>query len=87
VKIDAGEDVFMRNQSHIRLAIACVVFAFAAGTTAMTRAQDQRPPGKQSPDNIIVSTDEVLIDAVVRDKRGRLVKDLTASDFEVYEDG
>jgi VWFA-related protein len=77
----------MRIQSHIRLAIACVVFAFAVGMTAMTRAQDQRPPGRRSSDNIIVSTDEVLIDAVVRDKRGRLVKDLTASDFEVFEDG
>jgi VWFA-related protein len=29
----------------------------------------------------------VLLDVVVRDKKGRLVKDLQASDFEVYENG
>jgi VWFA-related protein len=29
----------------------------------------------------------VLVDVVVRDKKGRLVKDLTASDLELYEDG
>ena len=34
-----------------------------------------------------ITTGEVLLDMVVRDKRGRLVKNLTASDVEVYEDG
>src|SRR5262249_38274974 len=30
---------------------------------------------------------EVVLDVVVRDKKGRPVKDLAATDFEVYEDG
>ncbi|HEV2668140.1 MAG TPA: VWA domain-containing protein [Blastocatellia bacterium] len=34
-----------------------------------------------------IATGEVLLDMVVRDKKGRLVKDLKASDVEVYEDG
>src|SRR4029453_17622972 len=32
-------------------------------------------------------TSEVVVDAVVVDKRNRVVTDLTAADFEVYEDG
>jgi VWFA-related protein len=41
--------------------------------------QDEKPvrPG----------TTEVSLDIVVRDKKGRVVKDLTPTDFEVYEDG
>lgn len=34
-----------------------------------------------------VGANEVVLDAVVRDKKGHSIKDLTASDFEVYEDG
>jgi VWFA-related protein len=33
------------------------------------------------------ATNAVTLDVVVRDKRGRMVRDLTAADFEVYEDG
>jgi VWFA-related protein len=34
-----------------------------------------------------INTGEVLLDAVVRDKKGRLAKDLTTADFEISEDG
>lgn len=48
----------------------------------------QTPPGKeQEGDRIVVGTSEVVLDAVVKDKRGRPVRDLKASDFEVLEDG
>jgi VWFA-related protein len=77
----------MRNRSHTRFAVACGLFACLVVTTSMSSAQDQRPAGRQNPDNVVVNTDEVLFDVVVRDKKGRLVNDLTASDFEVYEDG
>src|SRR3977135_3850674 len=48
----------------------------------------QKPQGKeQDVDRIVVGTNEVVLDAVVKDKKGRPVRDLKASDFEVFEDG
>ncbi|HJQ32467.1 MAG TPA: VWA domain-containing protein [Pyrinomonadaceae bacterium] len=77
----------MRKRSHAGVAFACTVFACVVVTTINGGAQDRRPAARQSPDSVVVNTDEVLFDVVVRDKRGRVVNDLTASDFEVYEDG
>jgi hypothetical protein len=77
----------MRKRSHAGAAVACAVLACVVGTTVSGGAQDRRDAGRQSPDSVVVNTDEVLFDVVVRDKRGRVVNDLTASDFEVYEDG
>jgi VWFA-related protein len=45
----------------------------------------ERPAGE--PPVFAVQTATVVVDVVVRDRKGRLVRDLTASDFEVYEDG
>ena len=36
---------------------------------------------------IKTSTNEVVVDVVVRDKKGRLIKGLTEADFTVLEDG
>ena len=49
----------------------------------------QTPPALAQQDNqrIRVSSTEVALDVVVKDKKGRLVADLTADDFEVFEDG
>jgi VWFA-related protein len=48
----------------------------------------QTPPSKeQDGDRIVVGTNEVVLDAVIKDKKGRAVKDLTAADFEILEDG
>jgi len=54
------------------------------------RSLAQAGGGKQSAQQerpIKLGTSEVVVDAVVVDKRNRVVTDLTASDFEVYEDG
>ena len=60
------------------------------------QAAQQNPPAQQgqsqsqkdqSGAQITLSTSEVVLDVVVRDKKGRPVKDLAASDFEVYENG
>ena len=45
------------------------------------------PPSAQSASAIHTTVNEVVLDLVVRDKRGRLVKNLTPADVEVYEDG
>jgi VWFA-related protein len=49
----------------------------------------QNPAPQQRPDEpkIRIGTAEVTLDVVVRDKKGRPVKDLAASEFEIYEDG
>lgn len=49
-------------------------------TGAQTPAQDQD-------DVVRVRSNEVRLDIVVKDKKGRPIKDLKASDFEVLEDG
>lgn len=68
----------MRLFVTILLAIALTPFPFRLAT-------GQEP---QKPDDILrVRTNEVRLDIVVKDKKGRPVKDLTATDFEVLEDG
>src|SRR6185295_1072640 len=44
-------------------------------------------PRDQDDDVIRVRTNEVKLDLVVKDKKGRPIKDLNAADFEVMEDG
>lgn len=66
-----------------------ILLAFVVVATAAAPSPCQTPPAQQQQDEevIVVGANEVLLDAVVRDKGGRPVRDLTASDFEVYEDG
>ena len=49
------------------------------GQTPQQQRQEETP--------VRLAATEVSLDIVVKDKKGRFVKDLTASDFEVYEDG
>jgi VWFA-related protein len=62
-----------------------VVFLTAA-LVAPAQAQDQSKPARQD-EKVSVGTVEVLLDVVVKDKRGRPVTDLSAADFEVFEEG
>lgn len=41
----------------------------------------------QHPSTFRVAVDVVAIDAVVTDRKGEAVRDLTAADFEVFQDG
>lgn len=60
-----------------------VMFLTAA---LVAQAQDQSKPARQD-DKVAVGTVEVLLDVVVKDKRGPAVTDLAVADFEVSEDG
>lgn len=60
-----------------------VLFSFLAG---IARAQQPTEPAKE-PGTIKVETRAVLVDAVVTDKKGNYIRDLTANDFKVWEDG
>ena len=49
----------------------------------------QSPPQAQKPQDEVLrlGAEEVLLDLIVRDKKGRPVSDLKAGDIEIYEDG
>src|SRR5215470_1294689 len=48
-------------------------------------ATDRQASNQNKP--LRLRTDEVLVDAIVLDKKNRVVTDLTPEDFEIYEDG
>ena len=62
-----------------------ILVSITPGTLPPVRAQQkQQPP----PDDVVrITTNLVQIDAVVTDKSGNQIKDLSASDFEVFQDG
>src|SRR5690349_14575079 len=47
----------------------------------------QQPPAQRAERTLNEGVTAVLVDVVVRDKRGQPVRDLTAADFELLEDG
>lgn len=57
-----------------------------AGLASLEASARQAPHGAQPP-RFRVSTDVVQIDAVVTDRDGRIVPDLTAETFKVFQDG
>ena len=60
------------------LNLITLVFSLPLNGFSQTSQKDQK---------ITVSTAEVQLDVVVKDKKGHPVKDLKVGDFEVYEDG
>lgn len=71
----------------IQVNVICF-FSLVVSLLSPVSTAGQTPDKKdQDVDRIVVGTSEVILDAVVKDKKGRPVKDLTAADFEVFEDG
>src|SRR3954451_2410961 len=58
----------------------------AHGPLAAQAPQTRVPSSAEGP-RFRVAVDAVRIDAVVTDKDGRIVRDLTAEDFEILQDG
>lgn len=71
----------MKKLNASLLALCLMLPALAV---AQTNAQNQ-PPAQDKP--LRLRADEVIVDAVVLDKKNRSAKDLTLDDFEIYEDG
>jgi VWFA-related protein len=59
----------------------------AVSITSSIRAFPQINGQQEKPKPLQVNSTEVLVDAVVADHKNHLVTDLTARDFEIYEDG
>jgi len=83
------------NGTKYQMLLALGLFAVAA-LPAPLRAQNAEPakpevPAQQQPmaTSPVIRTESrvVLVDAVVTDKKGNYVHDLTQKDFKVYEDG
>jgi hypothetical protein len=81
IEVRKGRQMSTRN-STATLAALLVLAAKAGAQTLLSSpaAAEPRPA-------IHATIDEVALDPVVRDKRGRLVKDLASGDVEIYEDG
>jgi VWFA-related protein len=67
--------------------IVLLIFTLIFAPLLPVLGQSQSRPNTQNDQAIRIGTAEVALDVVVRDKKGRPVRDLAASDFEVYEDG
>jgi VWFA-related protein len=74
------------KQSVLALGLICTLL------TAITAQQSATPPPPQRPTSdtaevVRITTNLVQIDAVVTDRRGQHIADLSAEEFEIYEDG
>src|SRR5215471_4901451 len=58
-----------------------ITIGLAAGIQSQTAGRQEKP------ETVKIRSTEVVVDAVVVDRKNRLVTDLTSKDFEVYEDG
>jgi VWFA-related protein len=70
-----------------RLTVAILVAAVGATLAAQQPAAPPQTPADQPPVTFRVEVNYVEVDAFVTDAQGKVVTDLTASDFDVLEDG
>ena len=84
----------MKTQKNYRRSIRLAVW-LAAGvmcaTPGWSRAQEQPtppPPQADQQPTVVIKKESklVLVDAVVADKKGNYIRDLTQNDFKVFED-
>jgi VWFA-related protein len=75
--------VWLERRAPVRVAVGATVAALVV-TAAPTAQQQPTPPRAGT---VTEGVRAVLVDVVVRDRRGQPVRDLSQSDFEVLEDG
>jgi VWFA-related protein len=77
----------MMRKTRDVIAIALFIAQLVAGATSKTTAQTVAEKKAVQEKPLKLRTDEVIVDAVVLDKKGHAISDLTSEDFELYEDG
>lgn len=70
-----------------RLSTILAAVTLAASFHLPAFGQKPKTPEPQDQQTVQLGTTEVALDVVVRDKKGRSVRDLKESDFEIFEDG
>ena len=73
-----------------RLAAFALIYTWPVCPVGAAPGSPQEPPAQQTPKELPtfgVGSFSVPLDIIVRDKKGHAVRDLKASDFEVFEDG
>ena len=70
-----------------RLPVAILVASLGAVLAAQQQPAPQAPVADQPPVTFRVEVNYVEVDAFITDAQGNVVTNLTASDFELLEDG
>lgn len=66
---------------------ALLLLLFSVSIFSQTPIPSQTPPQIKNDDVVVITTNLIQVDATVLDKNGKIVTDLTANDFEIYENG
>jgi VWFA-related protein len=82
-------DSAMRESSLERTLALALLTALVLGPSVLapTVVRAQAPAAEREVPVFGAQTAAVVVDVVVRDKKGKLVRDLAASDFTIFEDG
>ncbi|HYE75431.1 MAG TPA: VWA domain-containing protein, partial [Blastocatellia bacterium] len=75
------------KSAALKFAKLILIFAISYSPVISQTQTSQNQDSSSSDEVVKISTNLVQIDAVVTDKDGNHVRDLSAEDFEVYEDG
>src|SRR5205085_3578946 len=72
------------KHSLLALALAC---SFVSQVVGQQPTTSQTPPASDQDEVVRITTNLVQIDAVVTDRNGKQITDLSSTDFAIYEDG
>jgi len=75
---------FLKRRRAVACGITCVIVLLAAGATFFHAQESQQPPTPEA--TLKVTSEVVNVYAVVKQKNGRLVPDLSKDDFLLEED-
>jgi VWFA-related protein len=75
------------SQNFLRTISAALILSLTLSPLLAQTQQPAKPPQKPQEEVLRIGAEEVLLDLIVRDKKGRPIRDLKPGDIEVYEDG